>query len=176
MTAPVYGTAYACLLITAFLSDHFQQRGIAVAIGGLLSGIGYILLGTLHGHSARYAMAIVAATGTYMAFPIVLTWIASTFAADTKSGVGIGVVIAVTHAVGVAASNIYPSKDAPQYLMGNLVTGSLGLAACVGAILMSTLLLIENRRRDKLYGVAEKGKAIDMGGDADKHQDFRYVL
>jgi len=111
-----------------------------------------------------------------MAFPIVLTWISSTFAADTKSGVGIGIVIAVTHAVGVAASNIYPSKDSPQFLMGNLVTGSLGLAACVGALAMSLLLHLENRRRDTKYGRPEKGKAIEMGGDADKHHDFRYVL
>ena len=53
-----------------------------------------------------------------MAFPLVLAWIASTFAGDTKAGTGIGIVIAVTHAVGVAASNIYPTSDSPYYLMG----------------------------------------------------------
>ena len=111
-----------------------------------------------------------------MAFPIVLAWISSTFAADTKTGVGIGVVIAVTHAVGVAASNINPSNEAPQFVSGNVVTGSLGLAACVGAILMSVLLHLENRRRDRKYGRPEKGKAIDMTGEADKHRDFRYTL
>lgn len=111
-----------------------------------------------------------------MAFPIVLTWISSTFAADTKAGVGLGIVIAVTHAVGVAASNIYPSKDAPQYLSGNLISGCLGLAAGLGAILMSSLLWWENRRRDRLYGRPEVGVPIEMAGDADKHPDFRYVL
>ena len=114
--------------------------------------------------------------GTYMAFPIVLAWVASTFAADTKSGVGIGIVIAVTHAVGVAASNIYPSKDSPQFLSGNLITGSLGLAACVGALLMIVLLHLENRRRDRKYGRPERGVTIAMTGNADKHRDFRYVL
>lgn len=111
-----------------------------------------------------------------MAFPVVLTWISSTFAADTKAGVGIGVVIAVTHAVGVAASNIYPTKDSPQYLSGNLVSGCLGFAAGVGAILMSCLLYLENRRRDRKYGRPEANVAIEMAGDADKHQDFRYVI
>lgn len=119
---------------------------------------------------------LIIAKGTYMAFPIVLTWISSTFAADTKAGVGLGVVIAVTHAVGVAASNIYPSKDAPQYLSGNLVSGCLGLAAGVGALVMSGLLYHENRKRDKKYGRPEAHVAIEMAGDADKHQDFRYVI
>lgn len=114
--------------------------------------------------------------GTYIAFPIVLAWVASTFAADTKSGVGIGIVIAVTHAVGVAASNIYPANEAPQYVSGNMVTGSLGLAAGVGAIIMSILLHLENRKRDRKFGCPETGKAIAMTGEADKHRDFRYVL
>jgi NO-binding membrane sensor protein with MHYT domain len=111
-----------------------------------------------------------------MAFPIVLAWISSTFAADTKSGVGIGIVIAVTHAVGVAASNIYPSNEAPQFLSGNIITGSLGLAAAVGAVAMSTILHLENRRRDRKYGRPETAISLVMTGEADKHKDFRYVL
>lgn len=62
MTVPVYGTAYAMLLITAYLSDRFQQRGIAVACGGFVSGTGYLLLGLLHDTKARFAMTFLAAT------------------------------------------------------------------------------------------------------------------
>lgn len=111
-----------------------------------------------------------------MAFPVVLAWIASTFAADTKAGVGIGVVISVTHAVGIAASNIYPSEDAPQYLTGNIVSGALGFAAAVGAVIMSYILHFENRRRDRKYGRPEANVAIEMTEEADKHPDFRYVI
>lgn len=110
-----------------------------------------------------------------MAFRIVLAWISSTFAADTKSGVGIGIVIAVTHAVGVAASNIYPTKQSPQYLTGNIAPGSLGLLATVGAVVMSTLLRLENRKRDRKYGRPEARIPVPMGGEADKHPDFRYI-
>lgn len=62
MTAPVYGVAYACLLITAWLSDRFQQRGIPIAVGGLISGIGYILLAVIHSERVRYGMCFLSAT------------------------------------------------------------------------------------------------------------------
>lgn len=111
-----------------------------------------------------------------MAFPIVLTWITSTFAGDTKAGVGLGIVIAVTHAVGVAASNIYPKTDTPYYLMGNAVSGSLVFLTALSAVSMSVMLYKENRRRDRRFGRPEAGVPIDMGGDADKAQDYRYEI
>ncbi|KAL2212476.1 MFS general substrate transporter [Sarocladium strictum] len=176
MTAPIYATAYIALLITATLSDRFRVRGIPVMIGGTMAGIGYILLGTLSHDTARYISCFLAVTGTYMAFPIVLTWITSTFAGDTKAGVGIGIVIAVTHAVGVAASNIYPKSDAPYYLMGNSVSSALTFSTAVGATLMSFLLYKENCRRDRIHGKPEQGLSIDMGGDADQVADYRYDI
>ncbi|KAF5008437.1 hypothetical protein FDECE_5269 [Fusarium decemcellulare] len=176
MTAPIYATAYICLLITAALSDRFRVRGIPIMIGGLLAGTGYICLGVLRNDTARYVTCFLAVTGTYMAFPIVLTWITSTFAGDTKAGVGIGIVIAVTHAVGVAASNIYPKSDAPYYLVGNSVSSALTFATAGGALVMSILLLRENRKKDRRFGRPEVGVPVDMGGDADKAPDYRYEI
>lgn len=111
-----------------------------------------------------------------MAFPLTLAWISSTFAGDSKAGTGIGVVIAVTHAVGVAASTIYPAEDAPQYLMGNAVSGALTLATAVAAGLMSFLLFRENRSRDRKYGRPEIGISLDLGGEADMVRDYRYDI
>jgi dipeptide/tripeptide permease len=62
MTVPVYASAYICLLITAWLSDSFQKRGIPIALGGLIAGIGYILLGVLKNNDARYIMCFLAVT------------------------------------------------------------------------------------------------------------------
>ncbi|KAJ3537536.1 hypothetical protein NM208_g6273 [Fusarium decemcellulare] len=168
--------SYICLLITAALSDRFRVRGIPIMIGGLLAGTGYICLGVLRNDTARYVTCFLAVTGTYMAFPIVLTWITSTFAGDTKAGVGIGIVIAVTHAVGVAASNIYPKSDAPYYLVGNSVSSALTFATAGGALVMSILLLRENRRKDRRFGRPEVGVPVDMGGNADKAPDYRYEI
>ncbi|KAF5588823.1 major facilitator superfamily transporter [Fusarium subglutinans] len=176
MTAPIYAVAYVILLITAALSDRFRVRGIPISIGGLIAGTGYICLGLLKDDLSRYITCFLAVTGTYMAFPIVLTWITSTFAGDTKAGVGLGIVIAVTHAVGVAASNIYPKTDAPYYLMGNAVSSSLVFLTALSAVGMSVMLYRENRQRDRRFGRPEAGVPIDMGGDADRAQDYRYEI
>ncbi|KAF7517707.1 hypothetical protein G7054_g13723 [Neopestalotiopsis clavispora] len=176
MTAPVYGVAYFVLLFTAWMSDRFRLRGPFITLGGLIAGIGFILLGTLQEEKSRYGACILAIAGTYMAFPLTLAWISSTFAGDSKAGTGIGVVIAVTHAVGVAASTIYPTEDAPYYLMGNVVSGTLTLTTAFAATLMSILLCRENRSRDKRYGKPEIGITIDLGGEADMARDYRYDI
>ena len=41
---------------------------------------------------------------------------------------------------------------------------------------MTVILFRENRRRDCKYGRPEIGVPIDMGGDADKNKDYRYVI
>lgn len=67
MTAPVYATAYITLLCTAWLSDRLRLRGLPIMVGGILSGVGYILLGVLRVESARYAVCFLAIT---VRFPI----------------------------------------------------------------------------------------------------------
>lgn len=92
-----------------------------------------------------------------MTFPIILAWIPSTFASDTKSGLGIEIVIAVTHGVGIAGAYLYPSKDSPRFLMGCMVSCSPCFVACFSALLMAYLLLRENRTRDVQHGRPEAG-------------------
>ena len=62
MTVPVYGTAYISLLLWATLSDRFRMRGAAIAVGGIIAGVGYILLGVLHVNAGRYACCFLAVT------------------------------------------------------------------------------------------------------------------
>lgn len=111
-----------------------------------------------------------------MAFPIVLAWIPSTFGSDTKSGVGIGIVIAVSHGVGIAAAYIYPKDQAPQYLIGSVVSCALTFTTAVAAVVMSLLLRAENRPRDRKYGKPETDCSIDMGAEADRNPSYRYDI
>jgi hypothetical protein len=193
MTVPVYVTAYVCLIISAWISDFTLNRSLPIFAGGCIWETGYLLLGLLHDHYARYAstflVVVVSLTmtplssdhycqheekGTYMTFPIILAWIPSTFASDTKSGMGIGIVIAVTHGVGIAGSYLYPNKDSPHFFMGSMVSCSLCFVACFGALLMAYLLLRENRTRDLWHGRPKTGSSAVAHTDA--NPNFRYTL
>ncbi|CAJ0554982.1 Ff.00g134950.m01.CDS01 [Fusarium sp. VM40] len=99
---------------------------------------------------------------------IVLTWITPAFAGNTKAGVGLSIFITVTHAVHIAAFNIYPKPDAPYYLRGNAISSSFVFLTGLSAFSMSAMLYRENRRRDRRFARPEEGVPIDMGGDPDK--------
>lgn len=81
-------------------------------------------------------------------------------------------VVSIGNASGLAASQIYPSRDAPRYIAGNSI--SLGFETlalvCVGLIYL--LLQHRTRQKQKLIsqGVESNGK---MG---DQALDFHYVL
>lgn len=62
MTAPIYGVAYVTLLLTATISDRLRMRGLPVAVGGLIAGTGYILIGVLKSHTPRYVVCFLAVT------------------------------------------------------------------------------------------------------------------
>ncbi|RSH93713.1 hypothetical protein EHS25_006360 [Saitozyma podzolica] len=174
MTVPPYAVGYFGLLLLSWVSGRIHQRGILISLAAAVGGVGYLLVGLVSGSAVRYFGAFLVVGGTYWSFPIVLAWIANTFATDSKAATGLGAVIAVTHAVGIAAAHIFPSNQAPQYRMGSIVSAALMLAAAVGAIVMSQLLQTENKRRDRLQ--RDETGPVALGAAADKDPNFRYVL
>lgn len=111
-----------------------------------------------------------------MAFPVMLAWISNTFAADSKSAVGLGAVIALTQVAGIAASQVFPISQAPQYRTGCAVTAGLMFLGFAGNLAMRFSLSWENKVKDRKYGKPEAGIAVVMGDEADKAEGFRYIL
>lgn len=91
---------------------------------------------------------------------------------DAKRSVAIALVVSIANSSGLAASQIYPSYDAPRYIMGNAISlGSEFIAlACVGLI----YLLLKWRMREKNRLLAE-GKEYN-GKQGDMALDFKYVF
>lgn len=178
MTAPPYAVGYIGLLVVSWLAGRYRQRAIFVIFAAVIGGTGYLIVGLspVHIVGLRYAGAFLVVAGTYWSFPVVLAWVANTFAADSKAGTGLGAVIAVTHAVGVAAAHIYPSTEAPQYRKGSIVSAVLMFLAAFCALGMRILLKRENSRRDRAQPENAVGDGVEMGDEADKDPNFRYIL
>lgn len=60
MTVPPYACALVLMLIVAYSSDHFKERGIHITCVATVSAICYIVLANLPEHltKARYALLV----------------------------------------------------------------------------------------------------------------------
>lgn len=65
MTVPVYFMALVGILFFVWFSHKTNQRGTAIAVGGAIAIIGYIILLTTHTPGARYAGTFFAVIGIY---------------------------------------------------------------------------------------------------------------
>lgn len=91
---------------------------------------------------------------------------------DYKRSVAISLVISIGNASGIAASQIYPVKDAPRYIMGNAVSlGGEVVALCAVGMLYA---LLRYRMRNKNRLLAE-GKETN-GKEGDRALGFNYVF
>lgn len=81
-------------------------------------------------------------------------------------------VISIANASGLAASQIYPSYDAPRYIMGNAISlGSEVIALlCVGLIYVLLKWRMRQKERLLAQGQESNGKKGDMA------LDFKYVF
>lgn len=81
-------------------------------------------------------------------------------------------VLSIGNAAGMAASQIYPSKDEPRYIMGNAVSlgGDVIALFCVG--LMYLLYKYRMRRKERLLA---EGHTSD-GKEDDRGLGFKYVF
>jgi hypothetical protein len=98
--------------------------------------------------------------------------VANNIQPDSKRSVAIAMLISIANASGLAASQIYPSYDAPRYIMGNAISlGSEFIALlCVGLL----YVLLKWRMREKERLLAE-GKDSN-GKQGDMALDFKYVF
>ncbi|KAF2100049.1 putative transmembrane transporter [Rhizodiscina lignyota] len=158
-TIPVWMTAWAMCLLTAFLSDKLQTRYPFLLLGITIGCVGYIILlvpGLAIG--ARYAATFFCASSFTMIQPMIMTWVVQNVSGYEKRAIVVGLTTGFGNCGGFVASNIFTVDEAPNYVRGLSVT--LGLLACCG--LMCTVyfagLVWENRRMSRL-GMGQEGRS-----------------
>lgn len=93
-------------------------------------------------------------------------------APDSKRTVAMPIVMSFTIVSGAMSSQIYPSKDAPRYMMGNAISLS-GIVAATIAV--SVLWFIWRRRNARKSKLLAEGVTVDEYED-DRGLNFKYVL
>jgi cyanate permease len=74
LSAPPYFVAFLFALITTYVADKTQQRGLMIVATSIVGGIGYVILATVVTAGVRYFAVFLAAAGVFSTIPNILAW------------------------------------------------------------------------------------------------------
>ncbi|KAF1843034.1 MFS general substrate transporter [Cucurbitaria berberidis CBS 394.84] len=147
----------ACvLLILAFTSDYTRLRFPFIALGFLLTFIGFIIFATIdveHSLRVAYFACFMMTWGTSAPSVLLSTWYNNNVADENKRVTLTSVGVPLANLMGVVSSNIFRPQDAPKYIPALATTAAFGATGSVCALLLGTYMVIDNKRRNTKQGV-----------------------
>jgi MFS family permease len=188
LSAPPFFLSFLTVILTCYIADRTQQRGLMVASLTLIGGIGYVILATSHSVGARYFGVFLAAAGIFPAIANILPWVTNNQGSDTRRGAGIVLLNLIGQCGPLLGTRMYPMNEGPYYVKGQSVCAAFLFFCCLLALTLRTLLLWENKKLDKQYGtIAQQKLAIQEAAARGESKEevvavenygplFRYVL
>ncbi|KAH7883131.1 MFS general substrate transporter [Phlebopus sp. FC_14] len=182
LTVPPYVVATTTLLIFAHYSDKLKMRSPFIFAGLVMLAIGFSINISRAPDGVKYFGTFFCVTGSYAAFPGVVSWLGNNLSGQYKRGVGMALHIGIGNLSGAISSNIYRSQDSPRFLLGH---GLELMFVGIGFISVPIVVLLYkriNHVRDEAERVAlERGEKIHYSKQeirelGDRAPDFRYTL
>ncbi|KZM23610.1 transmembrane transport [Ascochyta rabiei] len=172
----------ACvLLILAFASDHVRLRFPFIALGFLLTFIGFVIYATIdveHNLTVAYFACFMMTWGTSAPSVLLSTWYNNNVADENQRVTLTSVGVPLANLMGVVSSNIFRAQDAPKYIPALATTAAFGAVGCVCALLLGTYMVLDNVRRNRKQGVSLSARDVSTQKlrDGPKSADFRWFL
>ncbi|OAQ62877.1 MFS transporter [Pochonia chlamydosporia 170] len=173
LSAPPYFIAFLFALITTYVADRTQQRGLMLICTSLVGGIGYILLATVQTVGVRYFAVFLAAAGVFSTIPNILAWTLNNQGSDTRRGANLVLINVVGQCGSVLSSRIYPIEEGPRFVKGQSICAAFMFFATLLAFILRSCLVWENRRLARKY---EKSDETNTTAVENYGPNFRYVL
>ncbi|CAN8105066.1 unnamed protein product [Discula destructiva] len=172
LSIPLYVVATLMLAIISWLSDKLNRRGIIMIFPACLGALGYSIVLGSHNPRVGYMAMFFVSAGFYSVTTLFFTWFQNNIAPDNKRIVATPIQLSFTVAAGAIASQIYPARDGPRYIVGN----SISLAAIiVGACGCVTMWFVWQRRNARKRKLLAEGATVNKYED-DRRLSFTYVL
>ncbi|EME87423.1 uncharacterized protein MYCFIDRAFT_26809 [Pseudocercospora fijiensis CIRAD86] len=143
MVVPIYGAAFVAVGLTAYFSDKYQHnRGAIIAVWLSISMVCSIVVCAVYNFTARYVLLVFMAMGLWSTNGCALSYASSTFASmpqETRA-VSLALVNALGNLAQIYGAYLFPSSDAPKYLLGfGVISGMCAFG--VGVYAVSHVLL-----------------------------------
>ncbi|KAL7917602.1 major facilitator superfamily domain-containing protein [Trichoderma austrokoningii] len=188
LTAPPFFLSFLVTLITPYIADRTQQRGIMLIFLTMIGGVGYVILATAKSVGARYFGVFMAAGGIFPSIANILPWVLNNQGSDTRRGAGIVLLNVIGQCGPLLGTRLYPTNEGPFYVKGQSVCAAFMFFTTLLVIGLRFLLVRENKRLDQKYGTIEEQKArlVEARGQGEETAQieavenygpmFRYVL
>ncbi|KAK5076233.1 hypothetical protein LTR51_001913 [Lithohypha guttulata] len=146
MTVPIYVVAFVCTAFSGLFCDRIPEwRGLVIAGWLSLSLVTAIVVCVVYDFTTRYAMLVIMAAGLWASNALALSFASSTFGsmdAEVRA-IALATVNAFGNLAQIYGSWLFPSDDAPKYLLGfGVISGMLG----VGVLTYVLLHILLSRR------------------------------
>ncbi|KAL5420513.1 hypothetical protein PMIN04_006451 [Paraphaeosphaeria minitans] len=189
LTAPPFFLSFLITIITPYIADRTQQRGIMLVILTIIGGTGYVILAAAKSVAARYFGVFLAAAGIFPAIANILPWVLNNQGSDTRRGAGIILLNVIGQCGPLLGTRMYPTNEGPFYVKGQSVCAAFMFFTTFLVIVLRMLLVWENKKLDGKYGtLAQQKQAMEeaagrAGGEVKNEVAvenygplFRYVL
>ena len=97
MAMPLYAVAFVCCLLASYSSSRKHEYGFHIVFCLLTSLVGFILMIALidRSRAAAYVCKCIACSGSFSAYPLMLSWLTNNVSGHTKRSIAVGFVIGV---------------------------------------------------------------------------------
>ena len=169
------------LLILAFASDFTRLRFPFVALGFLLTFIGFIIyvaIDVTEQLQVAYYACFMMTWGTSAPSVILDVWYNNNIANENRRVMLTSVGVPVANLMGVVSSNIFQKKDAPKYIPALATTAAFGALGCLLTLILGAWMIIDNKRRDLKQGQKIKASEIatELMEDGPESPGYRWFL
>lgn len=181
LTAPPYLFTACIVLLAAWISDRFKQRGAFITGLASVSAAGFLILALCEVTGVKYFAVFLAAGGIFPCIALTLSWLTNNQGTESKRGIGIVITMTVGQCGPVLGTRIFPESDAPYYKKGFFISFGMSLLVAICSICLRVYLMFENKKLDEKYGKVQDQELNILSSDqtlpdGSINPNFRYVL
>ncbi|KIM38325.1 hypothetical protein M413DRAFT_30171 [Hebeloma cylindrosporum] len=180
-----FAVGFFVILLSAYLSDHYQSRGITTALMATLAVSGYSMFLAASNEFTMYGALYLIVPGIYGMVPTSTGWLANNSEPYYRRATSLALGFITSNAGGILSTWSFPSKEGPKYRKTTIMNLIFTICIALGSLLNVAYLSWKNKSKARLgrrEELLEKYKA-DEDSDlkawmelGDEHPDFWYTL
>lgn len=204
LTAPPYFVSFLLTILSTWIADRLQQRGLVIIFLSIVGAVGYVLLAVCTSVGVRYFGVFLAACGVFPCIGNILPWTLSKFilrqyfiatvpgingvdfvvsdnqGSDSRRGMGIVLLNLIGQCGPFLGTNIFPESEGPRYIRGQWICAAFMFFTTLLAFCLRQLLDWENKRLDREYAGSPE-RSVEKPGELAVAEEnygltFRYAL